>query len=65
MWSGELFVQLVLKPLLGFVMLALRTVAVSTGVIDAVVFATTLALIETVSVMSALALLDGMDDLAV
>ena len=56
---------MVLKPLLGFVMLALRTVAVSTGVNDAVVFATTLALIETVSVMSALALLDGMDDLAV
>ena len=46
-------------------LLALRTVPVATGMIDAVVFATTLALIEAVAVMAALALLDGADDLAV
>jgi len=46
-------------------MLALWAVSVSAGVIDAVWFATTLALIEAMSVMSTLALLDGMDDLSV
>jgi hypothetical protein len=45
--------------------LALGTVPVAAGVIDAVLFATGLALIETMSVVSALALLDGTDDLAV
>jgi hypothetical protein len=62
---GELLVQVVLKPLLGVVMLALRTVAGSTGVRAAVVLATPLAWIETMSVMCTLALWDGMDELAV
>ena len=46
-------------------LLALWTVPVATGMIDAVFFPTVLALIEAVSVMSALALLDGTDGLSV
>src|SRR5713101_849596 len=63
MRSGELFVQVMLEPLLGFMLLTLGTVAVATGMIDAVLLATTVALIEAVAVVSALALLDGADDL--
>ena len=62
---GQLFVQVAVEPLLGFMLLTLRTVAVPTGMIDAVVLRTSLALIEAVAVMAALALLDGADDLAV
>ena len=51
--------------MLGLVMLALRTGPVSAGVIDAVLFTTTLALRETMAVMAALAVLDGLDDLLV
>ena len=34
---GKLFVQVVLEPLLGFMLLTLGTVAVATGMLDAVV----------------------------
>ena len=63
--SRELLVQVVLEPLVGLMLLALGTVAVATGMLDAVVLATALALIEARSVMSAAAVLDGADDLAV
>ena len=62
---GQLFVQVVLEPLLGCMLLTLGTVAVATGMMDAVVPPTALALREAVAVMAALALLDGADDLAV
>lgn len=58
-WPGKLFFQLVVQPLLGFMMLALRTVPVAAGMIDMVLTATALALIEAVSVMSGSAVLDG------
>jgi hypothetical protein len=61
----QLFVQGVFKPLLGFMLLTLGTVAVATGMIDAVLPPTVLALREAVTVMAALALLDSTDDLAV
>ena len=61
----ELFVQVRLEPLLRFMLLALGTVPVATGTIDAVFFPTALALIEAVAVMAALALLDGTDGLTV
>ena len=64
-WSRELFVQMVLEPLLGFMLLALGTVAVATGMVHTVVAPTRVALIEAVAVGAALALLDGADDLAV
>jgi hypothetical protein len=62
--SGELFLQVVLEPLLGFMLLTLGTVAVATGMIDAVLPPTVLALREAVPVMAAVALLDSTDDLA-
>jgi hypothetical protein len=46
-------------------LLALWAVAVATGMIDAVFFSTALALIEAMSIVSALAIADGVDDLAV
>jgi hypothetical protein len=46
-------------------MLTLWAVAVATGMMDAVLPPTVLALIEAVAVMAALALLDGADDLSV
>ena len=46
-------------------LLALGTVAVATGMLDTVVPPTTLALVEAVTIMPALALLDGADGLAV
>ena len=63
--SGKLFVKVVMQSLLGFVMLTLRAVAIATGMIDAVVFATAWALGEAVAVMPAAAVLDGADDLVV
>jgi hypothetical protein len=60
-----LFVQVVFKPLLGFMLLTLGTVAVATGMVDAVLSPTVGALIEAVAVRAALALLDGTDGLAV
>jgi hypothetical protein len=46
-------------------LLTLGTVAVATGMIDAVLLPTALALIEAMAVMAALALLDGTHGLAV
>ena len=46
-------------------MLTLRAVAITTGMIDPVVFATAWALIEAVAVRPAAAVLDGADDLVV
>ena len=46
-------------------LLTLGTVAVATGMIDAVLLPTALALIEAMAVVSAAAVLDGADDLAV
>jgi hypothetical protein len=62
---GQVFVQVVLEPLVGLMLLAWGTVAVATGRVDAVVSPTAGALIEAVSVRAALAPLDGTDDLAV
>ena len=61
----ELFGQVVLEPRLSFLLLALGTVPVATGTIDAVFFPTALALRAAVAVMAALALLDGTDGLTV
>ena len=62
---GELFFEVVVEPLLGCMLLTLRTVSVATGMMDAVFFTTALALREAVAIVSALALLDSADDLAV
>ena len=64
MRPGKLSLQVVMKPLLAFMLLALGTVPVATGMIDAVVLATTLALIEAVAIVPALAMLDSADGLA-
>jgi hypothetical protein len=52
------------KPLLGFRLLTLGAVAVAPGMMDAVVFPTAGALREAVSVVAALTVLDGAEDLA-
>ena len=65
MRPGQLLVQVVVEPLLGCMLLTLGTVAVTTGMMDAVVSPAARALREAVAVGSALALLDGADDLAV
>ena len=65
MRPGQLFLQMVGEPLLGCMLLALGTVAVATGVMDAVFFPTVWALIEAMPIMAAAAVLDGADDLAV
>jgi hypothetical protein len=62
---GQLFLEVVGEPLLGFMLLTLGTVAVATGMIDAVLPSTAWALIEAMSIVSALAVLDSADDLAV
>jgi hypothetical protein len=64
-WPGQLVVEVVLEPLLGFMLLTRRVVAVATGMVDAVVSPTGLALIKAVAVRAALALLDGVDGFAV
>ena len=64
-WSGELFFQLVVQPLLGCMLLTLGTVAVAACVMDAVLPATALALIEAVAVVSGAAVLDGTSGLLV
>ena len=61
----ELCVQVVLEPLVRCMRLALGTGPVTTGTMDAVLCPTAWALREAVAVMSALALLDGTDGLAV
>src|SRR5262249_25563083 len=63
--SRELCGQVVLEPLVSCMLLALGTVPVATGTIDAVLFPTALALREAVAVMAALALLEGTDGLTV
>jgi len=63
--SRELFVEVVLEPLLSCMLLTLGAVAIATGMIDAMWSATGWALIEAVAVRTALALLDGADALAV
>ncbi len=65
MRPGKLFFQLVVEPQLGCMMLALRAVPVTACVMDAVLFATALALIEAVPVESTAAMLDGVDGLLV
>ena len=62
---GQLLLQVVCEPLLGFILLTLGTVAVATGMLDTVLPPTAWALIEAVAVVSALAVLDSADDLAV
>ena len=62
---GQLCVQVVLEPLLGCMLLTLGAVAVATGMLDAMVLPTVLALREAMAVRAALARLDGADDLAV
>jgi hypothetical protein len=62
---GQLCVQVVCEPLLGCRLLALGTVAVTTGMMDAVWPSTVLALREARAVMAALALLDGPESLTV
>ena len=65
MRPGKLSRQRALEPLLGCMMLALGAMAVATGMMDAVVPPTAWALRETMSVVSAAAMADGTDDLAV
>ena len=62
---GQRFVQVVLEPLLGCMLLTLGTVPVAAGMIDTVLRATTVALRAAVAVVSAWALWDGAEDLAV
>jgi len=63
-WPGELLLQVVMQPLLGFMLLALGTVPVATGMLDPVVLATAVALREALSIVSALAVLASAEDLA-
>src|SRR5207244_8224323 len=62
---GQLLLQVVCEPLLSFMLLTLGAVAIAAGMMDAVLPPTVLALIEAVAVVSALAVLDGADDLTV
>jgi hypothetical protein len=62
---GQLFVEVVLKPLLGFMLLALGAVPVAAGMLDTVVSPTGWARIEAMAVVAALTVLDSADDLAV
>ena len=65
MRPGQLFLQVMLEPLLGCMLLTLGTMAVATGMMDAVLALTSVALRETVAVVSTLAVLDGADHLPV
>jgi hypothetical protein len=58
-------VEVVLEPLLGFMLLTLGRVAVAPGMLDTVVSPTAGTLLETVTVMATAALVDGAEDLAV
>jgi hypothetical protein len=62
---GQLYVQRVLEPWLGWMRLPLRTVPVATGMMDAGVSPTTLARREAVAVGSTVALVESAADLAV
>jgi hypothetical protein len=59
--SWGLFVELLLEPRLGFMVLSRWTVPIATGRMDAVFFSTALALIESVTIVPALAVWDGED----
>jgi len=61
----ERCVQVVREPLRGGMLLALGTVPVATGMLDAVVSPTAVALREALAVMAAATVWDGADDLAV
>jgi hypothetical protein len=61
-WPRELFLQVMRQPLLRFLLLALGTVAVATGMVHAVVARTSWALIQAVAIVAAWALWDGPDD---
>jgi hypothetical protein len=63
--AGELLLPGVLEPLLGCRLRTLGTVAVATGMMDAVLASTAWALRQAVAIMAALALLDGAEDLSV
>jgi hypothetical protein len=63
--SRQLLVQVVLEPLVGLMLLALGTVAVAPGMVHAVLASPGGALREAVAVVSALAVLDGTEALAV
>src|SRR5882724_13582087 len=56
---GQLLLQVVGEPLLGCMLLTLRAMTIATGMMDAVVSPTALALVEAVTVMSAAAVSDG------
>lgn len=64
MRPGKLLLQVVGDPLLGCMRLTLRTVSVATGMLDAVLRATAVALRDAVAIESAWAVLDGADALA-
>jgi hypothetical protein len=59
---GKLSLQMVMKPLLGFMLLALGTVPVATGVLDAVLFLPVWALREAMARVAAAAVLEGADN---
>ena len=59
MRPGELFLQMVQEPALGCMVLTLGTGTVAAGMVDTVLSATGLALVEAMTVMAAVALLDG------
>ena len=61
---GKRLLQVVGEPLLGCLMLTLRAVTMATGMMDAVVPPTAVALREAMAVVAAAAVLDGADDLA-
>jgi hypothetical protein len=61
---GKRLVQMMLEPLRGCMLLTLGTVVVATGRMDTVLLTTTVARREAMTVVSAVALLDGADDLA-
>jgi hypothetical protein len=62
---GKLLLEVGCEPLLGCMLRTLRTMTIATGMLDAVLSRTTWALREAVSVISALAVLDGTESLAV
>ena len=62
---GERCGEMVLEPLRGGMLRTLRTMAMATGMMEAVVAPTVLALRKAVAVRAALALWDGADDVAV
>src|SRR5215471_3171492 len=62
---GQLLLQVVCEPLRGFMLLTLGAMPMATGMMDAVLPSTVLALIEAMAVVAALVLSDGADGLVV